>query len=445
MIGSGLFILPGLVFAQVGPAAILAYLLAGVSLIPSVLSNAELVTAMPKSGVIHHYTSRSLGPGFGTFGGFGAWFSLSLKTAFALFGMGIFILLFNPGFTEIQIKLVAIGFCLLFTVVNLVGIKFTSRVQNILVIIIIGLLAYYIISGFSHVQTGRYTPFLPKGAGSLLTAIGMVYVSFGGLTKVGAVAGEARNPGRNLPLALIISLILTMVLYVLVLAVTVGLVDSALLKDTLTPISLGASTYLGRAGSLLMGFIALVAFITMANTGILTASRDPMAMGQDRLLPRAFKRISKRGVPRFSVLFTSAFIIAAIMFLNLENLVKTASALILILFFFANLAVIAMRESKLDNYKPRFRSPLYPWMQIVGIIVSVAFISQMGRFPLILVGTFLILAFIWYSLYTRGHRKRDYALQHVFRRIRGSMNTSPFPDEGSDGNGDEKDDSPPVK
>ncbi|GAJ03018.1 unnamed protein product, partial [marine sediment metagenome] len=102
MISSGLFILPGLAFARAGPSVILAYLLAGILLIPPVLSKAELVTAMPKSGGIYFFIHRSTGPGMGTVGGLAAWFSLSFKTAFALLGIGIFILLFNPGFTEMQ-------------------------------------------------------------------------------------------------------------------------------------------------------------------------------------------------------------------------------------------------------------------------------------------------------------------------------------------------------
>jgi len=428
MISSGLFILPGLAFAKAGPATILAYLIAGVSLIPAVLSKAELVTAIPKSGGIYHYVTKSMGRGVGTFGGFAAWFSLSLKTAFALVGIGVFVLLFNPGFTEMEMKLVAVACCLFFTLVNLTGVKLTARVQTVMVIALLGLLIFYISAGASHIQTDRYTPLITMGAGSLLAVTGMVYVSFGGLTKICSVAGEAKNPGRNLPLALFLSLGIMVTLYVLVITVTVGLVDSSDLQNTLIPISLGAEIFLGRTGYLLMGFTALLAFITTANAGILTASRNPMAMGEDRLLPRAFKRISKRGVPRFSVLFTSTFIIAAIMLLDLENLVKTASTLKLVLFALANVSVIAMRESKQESYRPTFRSPLYPWMQIVGIILSVAFISMMGTLPLTLVGIFAAFSLAWFLLYRKSKKRSEHALSHVIKRISGNKPTGSISD-----------------
>ncbi|MBA7565375.1 putative amino acid permease YhdG [subsurface metagenome] len=424
MISSGLFILPGLAFARAGPSVILAYLLAGILLIPPVLSKAELVTAMPKSGGIYFFIHRSTGPGMGTVGGLAAWFSLSFKTAFALLGIGIFILLFNPGFTEMQIKLVAVACCLFFTLINIIGVKLTGRFQVAMVVTLLGLLAFYVISGSFSVQFHRYTPFMPLGLGSVLATAGMVYVSYGGLTKICAVAGEAKNPGRDLPLALLLTLIVMASLYVVVVFITVGLVDSAQLQNSLVPISLGASTFMGRNGSLILGGAALLAFITTANAGILAASRDPMAMGEDKLVPDAFRKVSKRGAPWFSILFTSGFMLLVILFLDLENLIKTASTLKLLMFTLANWSVIFMRESKLKHYQPTFRSPLYPWIQILGIIGELFLLSMMGSVPLMIVGIFIVCAWGWYWFYARGKTKSEYALLHVIERITGIKLTS---------------------
>ena len=424
MISSGLFILPGLAFARAGPSVILAYLLAGILLIPPVLSKAELVTAMPKSGGIYFYIHRSTGPGMGTVGGLAAWFSLSFKTAFALLGIGIFILLFNPGFTEMQIKLVAVACCLFFTLINILGVKLTGRFQVAMVVTLLSLLAFYVIFGSFSVQFHRYMPFMPLGLGSVFATASMVYVSYGGLTKICAVAGEVKNPGRNLPLALLLALIVMASLYVVVVFITVGLVDSAQLQNSLIPISLGASTFMGRGGSLILGFAALLAFITTANAGILAASRDPMAMGEDKLVPDAFGKVSKRGAPWFSILFTSGFMLLVILFLDLENLIKTASTLKLLMFTLANWSVIFMRESKLKHYQPKFRSPLYPWVQILGIIGECFLISMMGGVPLLIVGIFIVCAWGWYWFYARGKTKSEYALLHVIERITGIKLTS---------------------
>ena len=119
MISSGLFVLPGLAFAKAGPAMILAYLLAALLIIPSMLAKAELSTAMPKSGGTYFFIDRSLGPVLGTFGGLANWFSLSMKSAFALVGIGAFAVLAVPNITPMQIKLIAVSACALFTIFNI--------------------------------------------------------------------------------------------------------------------------------------------------------------------------------------------------------------------------------------------------------------------------------------------------------------------------------------
>lgn len=111
MISSGLFILPGLIYAKVGPAVILVYILAGILILPALFAKAELATAMPKAGGTYFFIERSMGSVAGTIGGFVSWFSLSLKSAFALVGIGAFATLINPTIAEWQIKLIGVGFC----------------------------------------------------------------------------------------------------------------------------------------------------------------------------------------------------------------------------------------------------------------------------------------------------------------------------------------------
>ena len=121
MISSGLFILPGLVYAKVGPAVILAYIIAGILVLPALFAKAELTTAMPKAGGSYFFIERSMGSAAGTIGGFSSWFSLSLKSAFALVGIGAFATLINPNISELEIKLIASGFCIIFIIINLIS------------------------------------------------------------------------------------------------------------------------------------------------------------------------------------------------------------------------------------------------------------------------------------------------------------------------------------
>ncbi|UCH12170.1 MAG: amino acid permease [Candidatus Omnitrophota bacterium] len=418
MISSGIFILPALAYAKTGPAMIISYILAGILILPAMLAQAELTTAMPKAGGVYFFIERSMGAPIGSIGGLASWFSLSFKSAFALVGIGIFATLINPGITEAQIKLIAVGCCLFFMFVNIIGVKQTGRFQIALVLSLIGILLLYILRGFLFIQPNRFTPFVPFGWVSVFATAGLVFVSFGGLTKISCVAEEVKNPGRNIPLGMFLAFCVVIILYAAVVFVTVGLLDSAQFSNSLVPLSLGASTFMGNPGGIILAIAALLAFISTANAGILTASRNSLAMSRDSLLPKIFERINARSkTPHFSIIFTTAFMIVVILFLSLENLVKTASTLMILLFMFVNLSLIIMRESKIQGYRPKFRSPLYPWVQILAILGYGFLIFEMGRVPLSITAIFISCGLAWYLLYARKRVNRQAAMVHVIERI----------------------------
>jgi APA family basic amino acid/polyamine antiporter len=418
MISSGLLILPGLAYLKAGPAVIVSYVLAGVLVVPALLSKVELTTAMPKAGGAYFFIERSLGGALGTFGGMASWFSLSLKSAFALVGMGAFAVLLYPLLTEPQMKLIAVSFCLFFTILNIVSVRWTGKLQVLLVCGLLAALAFYVLRGIGSVKVERYSPFTPSGFGSVFATAGLVFVSFGGLTKAASLAEEVKNPGRNIPLGMIAAFAVVTFLYVAVVFVTVGLVDGERLGGSLIPISLGAETLMGTVGVVVMATAALLAFISTANAGILSASRSPMAMSRDQLLPNAIQKVNARfGTPHISILLTCGFMVCMIVSLSLEDLVKTASTLKLLLFMFVNVAVIVMRQSKLPSYRPMFRCPLYPWMQIAGIVAYIFLIIEMGTVPLSITGAFIVLALAWYAIYARPRVTRQSALVGLVKRI----------------------------
>ena len=418
MISSGLFVLPGLAFAKAGPAMILAYLLAGILIIPSMLAKAELSTAMPKTGGTYFFIERSLGPVMGTFGGFANWFSLSLKSTFALVGIGAIAILIVPDISPMQVKLIAVVTCCLFTIMNLVSVKITGRIQIILVFCLVTIVILYIGRGFISTHPDRYTPFMPMGLWSVFSTAGLVFVSFGGLTKIASIAEEVKNPTRNIPIGMFLSFFVVTLLYVLAIGVTDGIVDGTELKNSLIPLSLGASHVMGPVGMAILSLAAIIAFITTANSGILSASRSPMAMSRDRLLPKFFAKVHPRlKTPHVSILVTSGFMIVVILFLSIEDLVKTASTLKILLFMMVNIALIIMRESKIQNYRPKFKVPLYPWLPI-GALVSYGFLLvEMGKIPLMISVGFFLLGWIGYWSYSRLRVHRKSALMHIVARI----------------------------
>jgi amino acid transporter/mannitol/fructose-specific phosphotransferase system IIA component (Ntr-type) len=431
MISSGLFILPGLAYAKAGPAILISYVIASVLVIPAMLSKAELSTAMPKAGGTYFFIDRSMGPMMGTIGGFAAWFSLAFKSAFALVGIGVFAILLNPGFTEMQMKLIAVFFCLIFTIINIRGTKHTGKTQIALVIGLLSLLIFYIVAGLFFIQPSHFSNFAPYGFDSVFSTAGLIFISFGGLTKVCSVAEECKNPGRNIPLGMFFSWGIISILYILVIFVTIGVVNPSQLQTSLTPISLGANNIpiLGGIGGAIMAVAAILAFISTANAGLLAASRDPMAMGKDQLIPHSFAKVSKRGTPTFSILFTSGFMICVILFLDLESLVKTASLLKILLFLFVIFSLIIMRESRIRHYRPKFKSPFYPWVQLAGAAGLIFLMFEMGLVPMILVGVFILFGFLWYWFFARDKIWREYSLLHLIERITGTKSTGYLVDE----------------
>ena len=418
MISSGLFILPFLAYQRCGTGAFLAYILAGIFVLPAMLSKAELSTAMPKAGGTYFFIDRSLGPPMGTLGGISNWFSLSFKSAFALIGLGVMFELIAPGISYFHVKLIGCGFLVLFMFLNIIGTKEAGRAQVGMVIVLLGLLVFYLVGGFPKVHVERYLDKVPWKMAGILSTAGFVFISYGGLTKIASMAEEVKNPGKTIPLAMISAWFVTGVLYAAVVFVTVGILDPEVMAATHTPISLGAKVIAGTPGLILLSLAGILAFISTANAGILSASRAPMAMARDDLFPVFLSRINaKFRTPHLSIIVTGFFMLVFILFLDLEHLVEVASALQLLLFTLVNLSVIIMRAGKIPNYRPKFKSPFYPWMQIFGILGYLFLLSKFGTVPLIITVCFLIGGFIWYEVYARPRVSRESGLVYVVQRL----------------------------
>ncbi len=419
MISSGIFILPGLAFAKAGPAVVLSYLLAGLLALIGVLSIIELSTAMPKAGGDYYFINRSLGPMIGTVSGFLGWFALSLKSAFAIFGIAEILL----QLTGVSPLITAALLCLIFVVLNIVGVKEAARFQTILVVGLIVLMVTYIIIGVPHVSKDHFIPFMPFGTQGVLLTTGFIFISFGGLLKVASISEEVENPKRNIPLGMISSIIIVTVLYTATVWITTGVLDAQLFTESFTPVADAARAVMGIPGYVIITIASALAFITTANAGIMAASRYPLALSRDYLLPKWVSRTSKHfQTPALSIIITGILIYVALL-LPLEALVKAASTVILTSYVLTNISVIILRESRLSNYQPSFKSPLYPWTQLFGVVIFTYFIIDLGKESIEISLAFLFICFCLYLCYGRKRSTGEYALLHVLKRITDSRLT----------------------
>ncbi|MFP4026759.1 MAG: amino acid permease [Candidatus Brocadiia bacterium] len=413
MISSGLFVLPGMAHKIAGPGVIWSYLLAGILATAGALSIAELTTAMPKAGGDYFFITRGFGPGVGTVAGILSWFSLSLKSAFAIVGMAGFLALI------VSVNGVLAGgiLCAIFVGLNLIGVREAARAQLFLVTGLFALLAYYVITGIPKMNSELLVPFAPRGLVPIFTATGFVFISYGGLLNVASVAEEVRNPGRNIPLGLILSLVSVTIIYTLVVVVTSGVLANDVLDGSLQPISDGGQALMGRTGYILMSIGAILAFISTANAGIMSASRYLLALSRDKLIPSPLSNVNERfNTPHMAILLTG-FVILLCLFLELKTLVEAASTVLILTNILACLSIVVLRESGLQNYRPAFRSPLYPWLQIGGVLGLGFVLSEIGIDAYFISAGLILIGFLGFWFYGRQHVKRESALLHLIERI----------------------------
>jgi amino acid transporter len=425
MFSSGFFLLPGLAAAETGSSVVLAYLLAGLMIVPAMLCMAELSTAMPRAGGSYFFVDRAMGPLMGMIGGLGTWVALVLKSSFALIGMGAYLAIFF----DLPIVPLAVVLTVGFGVLNLVGAKESSGLQRFLVAVLLILLGFFVVQGIAAsfdsprgwASWGDSYSFARNGVEGIVATIGMVFVSYAGLTKVASVAEEVENPDRNIPLGMILSLVTATAIYCAGVYVMTVVLDPEAFYSDLTPVATAAESFMtwlpGSTGVVLMVIAAIAAFASTGNAGVMSASRYPFAMARDRLMPKFLGEISAKGIPFYAVIATTIGMIVVLVALDVAAVAKLASAFQLILFGLVSLAVIVMRESRLEFYQPGFWSPFYPWLQIAGILIPIWLIWEMGWLAVGFSIGLVVLGVIWFFVFAAKNVRRRGAIRHVFQRM----------------------------
>ncbi|VAW10931.1 Uncharacterized amino acid permease, GabP family [hydrothermal vent metagenome] len=427
MLGSGIFVLPGLAAAKTGSSVWLAYLLAAVCILPAALSKSELATAMPSSGGTYVYIERAFGPLFGTIAGIGLWLSLLFKSAFALVGFGAYLTILvniDSGLT----KYIALIFLLAILLLNIFGIKKVGKIQIVIVSISLIALGLVLVFGLPRVAPDLLRPFLSKGNMGLFSTVAFVYISYAGVTKVAAIAGEIKNPSKNLPRAMILSLLIMTTIYVFVAFVLVGNIPLNNLKTDIKPIYTIANLLGGSTVGYIAAVVGVITLVSMANSGVLAASRFPFAMAIDQLLPNYMAKIHPKYLtPVVTIIMTCLVMALVILFLDVEKIAKLASAFMVMMFVLVNACVIILRETSAQWYKPSYRAPFYPFVQLFGIISGIVLLVFLGFSPFIaILGIFALGILIYFKfgknatrtgiLRKYGHRP---ALYLFYKRKRG--------------------------
>jgi len=418
MIGAGIFVLPGVAASTAGPVVVLSFVIGGLIAMVNALSVSELGTAMPKAGGGYYYVNRALGPLFGSIAGLGDWMGLAFASAFYSIGFGQYLatLIPMPGLlflTDIQVGALIAG--AVFVGVNYIGAKETGGVQTVIVTILLAILTLFAVQGWlsfdlaTLLGDGGAAPF---GYGAILPGTALVFVSFLGYAKIATVAEELKNPGRNLPLAIIGSVVIVTVLYAILVSIMLGVVPWADLSQSAPLTQATQVAFPGGLAGVAVTIVtlgALLATASSANASILASARINFAMGRDRIVTNWLNEIHPSyATPYRSILVTGAMIVVFIALLgqDIEVLAKAASVLHLVVYALMNAALIVFRETDPD-YDPAFRVPLYPITPILGMILSLGLLAFVGQRELLLSAAFVVAALVWYFAYARRRADRQ--------------------------------------
>lgn len=403
MVGSGIFVLPGIAFAKTGPSVWLAFLLSAICILPAALSKAELATAMPTSGGTYVYLERTFGPLAGTVTGLGLFLSILLKASFALVGFKAYLTVL----TTFNAQIIGFSFLVIIIFLNIFGVGKVSKILTfVLAVTLVSMGLLCVFASFKH-NPSNLTPLFPMGMDGFYATTALVFVSFAGVTKVAAIAEEVKAPEKNLPRGIILSLVLVTFVYCGVSFVLAGNYHYTELADDIKPIYRLANDV---GGQTIGAIFALIATLTMANTanaGVLAGSRFPFAMARDSLLPSFLGKLhSKYLTPMVSVILSGIIIFIVLISFEVVKIAKLASAFMILIYVLENLSVIVLRESRAQWYKPGYKSPFYPILQGFGIISGVALLFAMGNISLLAIMAIAIPGILIYLFYSRKRTTR---------------------------------------
>jgi APA family basic amino acid/polyamine antiporter len=336
MIGAGIFVLTGIAAGEAGPAALLAFALNGLVTLLTALSYAELASAYPKSGGGYAYIAKAFPGPVGFASGWMLWFCYIVACALYALGFGSYFwefmqryfspladLVFSLAGHNAPVLMITALVSIIFILVNMRGTAVTGNVENIITMAKIIILGIFIAYGLKRIfqipgeAAASFTPFPPTGAGGVVIAMGLTFIAFEGYDLIATVAEEIKAPEKTIPRATLISLSVTVFIYLMILLVSIGAIQPESGKSWQflgqyqeTAIARAAHSFMPAFGVVLIIFGGLLSTISALNATILASSRVAFSMSRDKMLPVSLSTIhTRRRTPHIAIAVTGAIVI----------------------------------------------------------------------------------------------------------------------------------------
>jgi len=344
IIGSGIFIVTGIVAGIAGPAMVLSILLAGIISFFSAVSVAELGRCMPVEGGTYAFARDLISPYAGFIAGWIWIFSNIFVGAAVSLGFAQYFVTFIPG---LPVKLVAVVVCLVFLVVNYAGLKESALVNNLLVSVKVLILLFFVAFGLMFFRTANLVPFVPMGPTGVLSGAALIFFAYTGFARVTIIAEEVHDPETTIPRSIYLALFLSTVIYLLVSVVAIGLAGPARLAGSGSPLSDAIATAGNPAVVAIISLGAMIATASVLLTTILGISRIVFAMGRNGDLPRTFSTLNARYcTPAMAIGITGALMIAALLLTDLILVVSVSTFAMLVYYGIANIAALKIPAAR---------------------------------------------------------------------------------------------------
>jgi APA family basic amino acid/polyamine antiporter len=398
------FVIIGEAAGMAGYAIVPIVVICGFLSLLTMFSYAELGTAIPLAGGEYTFSKVAYG-GFTSFlTGWFEWLSNMFYAALSAIGFAYVV---SYLFPQINLALTAVIVVIVFSIINLRGTKETATAETIITIIVLAILAIFIIGGWAFVTGTPVTPQTasPIGALGIFAATAYLFELYLGAEAVAAAQAEVKNPGRNIPLAIVLSAVVLIALYTSVVVVAVGIVPPDVLSEQSSPIAFVAEQAMGPAGAVLITVGLAIAGLAATNEAILAQSRVLYAMSRDGYMPKALCKVHKRFcTPHLAIAVGAVFtmIFAATGLVNF--VVYAVNFGFIIGFSIVNLSVIKLRKIA-PHLKRPFKAPLYPLTPIAGIAASIFLALFIEPSVLILGVELIIVALLVYYIRMVGQNR----------------------------------------
>ncbi len=399
IIGAGIFVVLGVAVGYAGPAIIISMVVAGIVASFTAFSFAELGSAIPKEGGVYTFAYEVVSPFVGFVVGclwlFG---QMVAGTAISLGFASYFVTIF-PWF---PLKTTAISVALILTGLNLLGIKQSATINNVLVLTKIGILCLFIGAGAYQINAQYYSPLAPNGFPGILQGAAFIFFAYLGFGRIAALGEEVKNPTRTLPLSILLALGTSVIIYVLTGFVAVGLQDYRVLAGSGSPLT-DAAKAIGNFGIVIaISLGALIATASVLLTNLIGLSRVSFAMARNGQLPKSAAKVhSKLGTPYVSVLVMGAVMAVLTYALDLKQTAAIASFSILSTHVILNYSAIKLRKRKPSL--ETFKSPMYPLIPLLGLISCIVLMFSLPEESWIVTAAIIAAS----SLYYLHLRQRD--------------------------------------